>query len=862
MKNKRAGLLSAKLNRKINYPSIQKDFFDSFPKQKKYKNLSLTINNNNKEKSHDIKSSKFTRSLSNNNIYPTLTKKNLGSMSPKNKFSEIIYNSSNFSSFARANTQRGMIKSPSMMISTRKKLNRYFKIEDEKLSQEIYYLSKDINKKNKRLHLLGKENKKKERILTEKENEINYIINKNRFNTGKNDENNLDVENYFKIMDIKSNIDTNNINFNYDIIFNNRELSNSNYNNLFIRIKYQILRIFKEIKEKESQIKNKKKSMLNTKMMELNTEQDLLRSQIEQINTLIKNSLSVYNRNQKELKELHKLENNIHLQTQIINKLNKDYNEMVIDEYNLNIRIKKMENILQKKNQKKFKNNKLINILADKKQNLSNEKIFKELYDKQERKNYITKLKKLINIYKFNYKVSSDKITHLKEEYNNYFNKKGQKNEHYIDKNNIIKNYYSNNGTALYKNLEELYQIYDSKKNYENQLETQLIKIRNKLEQLTKIYINEYNIESNSKNKYNDTDEEENELINFGISEDNPYFSSDEKNKPENTNKFTNVQFGNFAYILFKNFESKNITLNESQIKIINPLINVIDKKDIKEIKYNNESFNFIINELTKIIMNVLENTNSKNKKLISIFIGALLHNSNYDVSNLIYWLNILFSYTKNYSIEEDEFVDKFRTKYKDKLFLLYNKLYEYIIEQNSNPDIHAYIPLLKMKEIIDTNNIQFEEEYIEFLCYYMKKFKNPESNLDDLDFDLLNNLFPSESKNNEIISTTSNNNNNSVTEITNDEYERLLGESIKLIKIGLKNMKINFEKLVKNITYQTEVDGKEYNYFTIENFNEELKKCKVELSELKLSCLCNKYSIPDNLKYIDKDKIEKDIAD
>ena len=354
MKNKRAGLLSAKLNRKINYPSIQKDFFDSFPKPKKYKNLSLTINNNNKEKSHDIKSSKFIRSLSNNNIYPTLTKKNFGSMSPKNKFSDIIYNSSNFSSFARANTQRGMIKSPSTMISSRKKLNRYFKIEDEKLSQEIYYLSKDINKKNKRLHLLGKENKKKERILTEKENEINYIINKNRFNTGKNDENNLDVENYFKIMDIKSNIDTNNINFNYDIIFNNRELSNSNYNNLFIRIKYQILRIFKEIKEKESQIKNKKKSMLNTKMMELNTEQDLLRSQIEQINTLIKNSLSVYNRNQKELKELHKLENNIHLQTQIINKLNKDYNEMVIDEYNLNIRIKKMENILQKKKSKKI----------------------------------------------------------------------------------------------------------------------------------------------------------------------------------------------------------------------------------------------------------------------------------------------------------------------------------------------------------------------------------------------------------------------------------------------------------------------------------------------------------------------------
>ena len=30
----------------------------------------------------------------------------------------------------------------------------------------------------------------------------------------------------------------------------------------------------------------------------------------------------------------------------------------------------------------------------------------------------------------------------------------------------------------------------------------------------------------------------------------------------------------------------------------------------------------------------------------------------------------------------------------------------------------------------------------------------------------------------------------------------------------------------------------------------------QVELSELKLSCLCNKYSIPDNLKLIDKNKI------
>ena len=321
MKNKRAGLLSAKINRNKNYPSIQKNFFEQFPKQKKYKNLSLTINNNNREKFNDSRPSKFIRSLSNNNIYPSLTKQNFGSMSTQNFFSNGENNSSKFSSFSRAYTQKGMIKSPSM-INTKRKINRFFKIEDEKLSQEIYFLARDIKKKNKRLHLLGWENKEKDRILTEKENEINYIINKKRFNTGNNDDNNFDVDKYFKIMDIKSNIDTDNMKFDYDLIFNNKKLSNSTYNNLFKRIKYQILKTFKEIKEKEKQINNKKKSMIYTKMKELGIDNDLLQYQIKQINTLINNSMSVYNKNQTELKELKKLERNIHLQRQIMNKLN------------------------------------------------------------------------------------------------------------------------------------------------------------------------------------------------------------------------------------------------------------------------------------------------------------------------------------------------------------------------------------------------------------------------------------------------------------------------------------------------------------------------------------------------------------
>ena len=265
--------------------------------------------------------------------------------------------------------------------------------------------------------------------------------------------------------------------------------------------------------------------------------------------------------------------------------------------------------------------------------------------------------------------------------------------------------------------------------------------------------------------------------------------------------------------------------------------------------------------------MNVLENTNQKNEKLISIFIGALLHNSNYDINKLINYINVLFSYTNNYSTDEELFSYKLQTKYKDKITLLYNKLYEYIKDNLISTDLHNYIPLLKMKEIIEVNNIQLKDKYLEFLYYYMKKFNDPNSNLDDLDFDMFNNLFVLDNKNNNENynnenneNKTDSNGNDSVTEITNEEYEKQLKGAIDIIKKGINDSGVSFSDFVKNITFKAEVDGTFYDYFTIESFNEELKKSNIILSELKLSCLCNKYCLPENLKFIDKNKIEKDI--
>ena len=46
----------------------------------------------------------------------------------------------------------------------------------------------------------------------------------------------------------------------------------------------------------------------------------------------------------------------------------------------------------------------------------------------------------------------------------------------------------------------------------------------------------------------------------------------------------------------------------------------------------------------------------------------------------------------------------------------------------------------------------------------------------------------------------------------------------------------------------------------TIEDFNDQLKSVKITLTDLKLSCLCSKYCIPNELRLVDKNKIDKDI--
>ena len=98
------------------------------------------------------------------------------------------------------------------------------------------------------------------------------------------------------------------------------------------------------------------------------------------------------------------------------------------------------------------------------------------------------------------------------------------------------------------------------------------------------------------------------------------------------------------------------------------------------------------------------------------------------------------------------------------------------------------------------------------------------------------------------------------MTEITNEEYVKQLKEAIKQIKEGLTKAKTNFNDLMNNVVQKRKLNGKFYEYVTIEDFNDQLKSIKLTLSDLKLSCLCSKYSIPNELRLVDKNRINDDI--
>ena len=837
------------------------------------------------------------------------------------------------------------IKSPKSRSKNKNKLKNkkpnYFNLEKEKLYQETYQIKKVIKILTKKLSLLKQENYKRDKQINRKQKRINDIINNNNDSLYDNNNNNFYINhNNNSLNDFSINSSLND-NMSINSNLNKMNKKNSPTMNLIIKIKKAIAEITNEIKKENDKYKKLKKSLFLTKMKELKTESILLEEQIKKINIFINKAFLTQEENNKRKIEYMNLKVSIDKQNELIKNLDERANILDKEENDLKEQLEDIKKNVNTKNKKININKNKLDSLIKKNNNLSNNRnLFKQSYTikidsnpieiKSFYTNKISKLNKLINFFTTQCKYSDEEINKLNNKKTELIGKgkdikSNQNNLEYFSVNNNYQNISDN------EKINKLKNILKNSIESEKFLKKKLNLYQNKLKEL--------------ENPQDHEDISNKSQIEFGIDNDNPYYIDDNGNNPEKSNKLTSSQFNQFTYILFKNFESKGISYEESKNKIINIFIEFNKKNNVSNIIYPSKEFDIIVDGYTKIIMDVLKCNNKYNYNITKIFISALFFNSECNVTKLIEYFNVLFSYTRNYKLEEEKFIYKLKNKYRQQAEKLISCIKDSILNDINSP---KYFHLLKMKDLLEHNEINLKDKYIEFLFYYMKKFDDPKAKLGDLKFSLLNDIIPIEnldnsnsnsnhiniingkdeniniddenikdksenskelkknakngSKNKEKEKKSKNllddddedfkkkdkksvteenfskktkkmNTNNdkdnsddlddddeSMTEITNEEYIKQLVEAIGLMDEGLKKANTNFGDLMVNVIQKRKINGVFYECITIEDFNDQLKSINVVLSDLKLSCLCSKYSIPNELRLIDKNKIEKDI--
>ncbi len=708
-----------------------------FPKTAKYNSNHSIINDFYSNKNSNVFSNKSNIFFSSNSISLFSPKRNI-----------LNYRSIKSSKQKRIKSSSFQKKLPSVINNNNN--NKSFKssrqnqfcFETEKLFHETYQIKKVIKELEKELYSLSNENIKKDKQLYQKEKEIDSIINSTH-----------------KTFDDDYNEDKKDNNFyDNDINMNTMSTFNSSMGVLILKIKKEIKKTNQEIKNENYKLNYLKKSLYLTKIKELKTESVLLNQQYNKINTLISNALQIKSQNNKTMEEFNHLKDTINKQELILSSLENNCVSLENQEKFLAHQLNVLKNELKIKIIKAKKNNNELNILSIKNKNLNNDKIIKNetfttkingvpttikcLYT-----NKLSNLRKNINFYKRQIKFSDDMINKLKEQRKKLvdshknFEQKITISPKLIENTNQFKNMkrpQSSIGppTRITKDedlINSLRLQYKSFKEDETNLENKANKYYEKLQEI------EMENEERGNNENQENNDEDNQ-IEFGIDENNPYYTDNEDNVPESHIKFTSSQFNQFTYILFKNFEAKNIVADEAKNKIIIPFYESIKSKNIIKVPYPSKEYDTIIEEFTKIIMTVLNSDNEYNHALTKIFVGALLYNCDCDTNKLVEYFSILFGYTRNYISEEKHLIEKLKTKYKNQTKKLVECITSYILNDLSSSQ---YFSLFKMKDLLDKNEINLKDKYIEFLFYYMKKFSDPDAKLEDLKFSLLNDIVP-----------------------------------------------------------------------------------------------------------------------
>ena len=795
-------------------------------------------------------------------------------------------------------------------------------IEEERLNQEKNQLIKMIKYLNLQLNQLKKENEEKDVLLNHEEKELKSLIYNNDLTEEEKDLYNIMVDSPNEVNNLEE----------------SKSMANNASYNLIFKIKREINNIKAKIMEEDEKIGKLKSSLMYTKLKEINTENNFIESQINKIASLFNNSLNIKEVNDIKMEEIENYQYNINVQNQILEELENKKKMLIQEELMMKNNIKNIGTDAEQMKKQVQKNTKELDSLRQRNKNLLKDKVINSkviIRDEMSHQTlshfYYTKinqLKKDIHFYKS--KLNHDEI--LKSQIKEQKNKVIESLKHARNNNNIptdlsiLKSNLENQikeeqksqvnnatieepkGILDEEKIEKLKKIYAKGRNYEKQLENKYKEIFEKFKTVYEAY-KEQNKTQKEKNQEENNDNQSE--IEFGIDRNNPFYTEEENNNPELDLKFNSIQYNQFTYILFKNFESQGIVGQESYSKIINPFVEYVNGKKLKYVQYPSDEFNLVVEKFANIILDTINNNNKYNHTLTKTFLSALLINSECDIQKMVEYFIILFSYTRDYKTDEEKYLKNIKNVYTKEIKDILNAINSYIEnikDEKNEGNYDVYFPLIKLKELIEENKINLKDKYVEFIFYYLKQFDDKNAKLDYLKYSKLNDLIPlsddskelqqdilltdddnkklnteptkqenfdnilNKNKDNNIenynIDESSKKENNfeenktdeSATEITIDEYLKQLGEAIESIKNGLKNENVSFKDFVEDKKKVTNVEGKNIEYISINDLNNKFKDIGVILSDLKLSCLCSKYSLQNDLRLINIKSFEEDL--
>ena len=795
-------------------------------------------------------------------------------------------------------------------------------IEEERLNQEKNQLIKMIKYLNLQLNQLKKENEEKDVLLNHEEKELKSLIYNNDLTEEEKDLYNIMVDSPNEVNNLEE----------------SKSMANNASYNLIFKIKREINNIKAKIMEEDEKIGKLKSSLMYTKLKEINTENNFIESQINKIASFLNNSLNIKEVNDIKMEEIENFQYNINVQNQILEELENKKKMLIQEELMMKNNIKNIGTDAEQMKKQVQKNTKELDSLRQRNKNLLKDKVINSkviIRDEMSHQTlshfYYTKinqLKKDIHFYKS--KLNHDEIlkSQIKEQKNKVIDslKHARNNNNIPTDLSILKTNLENQikeeqksqvnnvtieepkGILDEEKIEKLKKIYAKGRNYEKQLENKYKEIFEKFKTVYEAY-KEQNKTQKEKNQEENNDNQSE--IEFGIDRNNPFYTEEENNNPELDLKFNSIQYNQFTYILFKNFESQGIVGQESYSKIINPFVEYVNGKKLKYVQYPSDEFNLVVEKFANIILDTINNNNKYNHTLTKTFLSALLINSECDIQKMVEYFIILFSYTRDYKTDEEKYLKNIKNVYTKEIKDILNAINSYIEnikDEKNEGNYDVYFPLIKLKELIEENKINLKDKYVEFIFYYLKQFDDKNAKLDYLKYSKLNDLIPlsddskelqqdilltdddnkklnteptkqenfdnilNKNKDNNIenynIDESSKKENNfeenktdeSATEITIDEYLKQLGEAIESIKNGLKNENVSFKDFVEDKKKVTNVEGKNIEYISINDLNNKFKDIGVILSDLKLSCLCSKYSLQNDLRLINIKSFEEDL--